>query len=374
MHAASYCARCGSCRIFCPVWQARGWEGFSPRGRVEIFRAVFREKRLPLSEGVLRRLAECTLCGACEASCAAGLNLRELWLEARALLAGAGIVPEGYRALRENLLRNGNVSQFPNTERLAWAEDLDDGPEGLDRAQEAEVVYHVGCVASFYPRASQVALSLVSALRRLGIAVTTLGEAEYCCGYPLEAAGFPDLAAEFRARNVAGWKELGVRLVVTSCPSCYYRFREAPEVAAWGGEVMHHTVFLARLLEEGRLPLRQEGRGRVTYHDPCDLGRHSGIFAEPRLILRRLGYEVVELSHSGKEARCCGGGGNLQAVAPDLALTLAEARVQEALATGAGILVSACQQCEQVLEQAARKLGARLRVADVVELLEADLE
>ena len=206
---------------------------------------------------------------------------------------------------------------------------------------------------------------------KAGVDFTTLGGEEWCCGFPLLSTGFVDDAREFAGHNVARVKELGIHTLIASCASCYHVWKHdyQSELDGYDLEILHTSEYLARLVREGRLepqPLDEV----VTYHDPCDLGRNSGVFKAPREIIRSIpGVRFVELEHSGTDSQCCGGGGDLQSVDPDLTTGIARLRVEEIKATGATVVVSACQQCEQMLSAAIRKEGLSVRVLDVSELL-----
>lgn len=366
------CARCGTCREVCPVYEAVGWESASPRGRMSVVREVFADECKVDVAGreQVRSLGRCTLCGACATSCSTMIDTRSLWLEARSALVQEGKELEEYGRLATLLDKHKNVATQSNEDRLEWAEDLDE-VEVEPNVQGAEVCYFVGCVTSFYPRASQVALAFAEVLGAAGVEFTALGGEEWCCGFPLVAAGFVEQAEAFRAHNVERIVALGTKKVVSTCPSCFHSLeRESGEALRDAGvEVMHATRFLLELLEQGRIQPR-ELSAVVTYHDPCDLGRNGGVYDEPRAILRLIpGLEFVELERHGVESACCGGGGNLQSVDAGLTERIADARVEECARSGAGILLSACQQCEQVLEAAVRRRGLRIRVMDVCELV-----
>lgn len=366
------CARCGYCRAVCPIYQVIGWESATPRGKISLAKDIFAKGRKDaLSDDFVRRIAQCTLCGACGDVCSAGIDVRGLWLALRRRLADLGKSPQAYQTLRDNLLANRNISTFSNDDRLEWAQDLDEEPAGLDRKAGAQVCYFVGCVSSFFPQAAQIPLAVSQLLMAAEVDFTTLGGEEWCCGFPLLSTGFAGVVREFARHNVDQVKALGVHTLVASCASCYHMWKHeyAQELAGYDLEILHSTEYLARLLQEGRLQ-PQEMDEVVAYHDPCDLGRNSGVYEAPREILRRIpGLTLVEMEHNRADALCCGGGGNLQGADAELAADITRRRMEEAQATGATILVSACQQCEQMLSTAARKGKLPIRVMDVSELL-----
>jgi heterodisulfide reductase subunit D len=372
-HESLICAQCGACRDVCPAFRQLGWESSSPRGRMSVVKDLTTKKPgvSAATDEQVRTLCQCTMCGACREICAARINTTDLWLEARAALAGQGKALSQFSRLAEGLRDAKNIASFDNETRLEWADDLDEGDVLDPQAEKVEVLYYVGCMASFYPRSSQVALAMAEVMKEADVRFAALGGEEWCCGFPFEASGHPEEARAFQKHNLERILASGVKKVVTGCPTCFHTlnhdlgdaFREA------GIELLHETQFLLELIREDRLQLGGLSK-IVTYHDPCDLGRNSGIYDEPREILRSIpDLTLVELHSSGEGSACCGGGGNLQTVDPGLTDKIADARVDEIVQSGAEIVVSACQQCEQVLAAAIQRRGLKVRVMDISELV-----
>ncbi|QDR81598.1 (Fe-S)-binding protein [Sporomusa termitida] len=367
------CGRCGNCRSDCPVYREIGWESAAPRAKISLARELFaRNGEGKISEEYAKRITQCTLCGACTRACAARIDLQSLWQDLRARLVTAGKAPAAYNALAGNLKSRKNISTFANATRLDWAEDLDEVPDYLDQEQGAEIVYFVGCVSSFFPRAAQVPVAMVQLLAKAEVSFTTLGPEEWCCGFPLLAAGHGAEIAEFARHNVDKVRSLGAKTMVTGCASCYHVWSHVyPELVGetLGFRLVHATEMLSELIKAGKL-VPQELAATVTYHDPCDLGRNSGIIGAPRAIINSIpGVRFREMATHADESTCCGGGGNLQGADQRLAEAIACKRIREAAATKASIVVSACQQCEQMLEKAARTEKLPVQVMDVAELL-----
>lgn len=367
------CGRCGNCRSDCPVYQEIGWESATPRAKISLARELFARNSLDtISPEYAKRITQCTLCGACTRACAARIDLQALWKDLRSELVAKGKAPEAYNAMASNLKNKKNISSFANVTRLDWAEDLDEIPDNLDQEPAAEIVYFVGCVSAFFPRAAQVPIAMVQLLQKAEANFTTLGSEEWCCGFPLLAAGHATEIKEFARHNVDKVREIGAKTLVTGCASCYHVWSHVyPEVLGeeLGFRLVHATEMLAELISQSKFALT-ELQETVTFHDPCDLGRNSGVIQAPRTIITSIpGVKLVEMATSGEEASCCGGGGNLQGADQALADAIACKRIKEAAATGATIVVSACQQCEQMLEKAARTEKLPLRVMDVSELL-----
>jgi heterodisulfide reductase subunit D len=358
------CNRCGYCQAACPIYGVLRREPATARGRIQLLRAVS-EGRLPLSDTVSRLVYDCTDCQSCLVSCPGGVHTSEIFGAARKLLAESDYLPDSLVELERRVRSSHNISDEPAESRLLWAENLEARPEGLVGKESTEVVLFTGCVSALFPMAYGILQNLVEILQASGVDFTTLGGEEWCCGYPLLSAGLP--VSDLMEHNVASVRALGAETLVTTCPSCYHVWKHeyAPDFV----QVKHSTEFLAELVEAGRVPLRTLEM-RVTYHDPCDLGRKSGVYDAPRHIIQAIpGVELVEMEDNRDAALCCGGGGNLESLSPDLSRAVARRRLEQAQQTGAQVLVSACQQCERTLTMAARREKIRIKVMDVVQLL-----
>ncbi len=368
-----HCIRCGLCLASCPTYRLTLNETDSPRARIALLRAV--------REGLLERPTDrtaaqffrCLLCGACTFVCPSGVTVDRILELTRGEMAEVGLLPQPLAALNERVRRTGNISAEPGESRLLWASNLPAPPRGMERKQ-AEVVYFVGCVGALFPRSYALPQSFVQILDRGGVEYVLLGAEEWCCGYPLAINGDLEGARQMMQRNLEAVRATGARTIVTTCPSCFHFWKHTYPVALGedlGIEVQHATEFLADLLEAGRLPLRDDPPEQVvTYHDPCDLGRKSGVFTAPRRILKGIpGVRLVEMAENRGGSHCCGGGGNLESMDPALSQAIAARRIRQAAETGASVVVSACQQCERTLTGAARAERLRLRVKDIAEIL-----
>jgi len=283
--------------------------------------------------------------------------------------------------LSQTITTDYNITGDPNSDRLIWSQNLERIPEGLEGKQGAEIVYFVGCVASFFPRSYRVPQAFSTILESSGADFTTLGGQEWCCGYPLLSMGRMEEAKDLIRHNVEQVKALGARRVTFACPSCFHMWKHIyPEVLEEdiGLEVLHATELLDELIAEGAIELGELDM-RITYHDPCDLGRKGGVLEAPRRVLQSIpGVTLVEMSTSGQISECCGGGGNLESFEPDVVSEVSAHRIERACETGAQMIISACQQCERTLTAAVRKnkeaRKARMRVADVTELILRSME
>jgi heterodisulfide reductase subunit D len=372
-----HCMRCGLCLSACPSYRQSLSESDSPRARVALQQAL-REGLLDLSDqGVAEAYFRCLLCGACAFVCPSGVAVDRIIEVAREELSREGCLPDILAELTARILQYRNVAAEDNADRLIWAANLPRPPTAIGKTQ-AEVAYFVGCVASFFPRSYAIPQSFVQVLDRLAIDYTLLGGSEWCCGYPLLLNGDIDSARELIQHNVEAIQKIGARTVVFTCPSCVNFWRQTyPQVMQvddLGFNVQHVTEFLAEVMDATDVKLNPLPF-RVTYHDPCDLGRKLGVTEAPRSILRRIpGIQLVEMPENRENSRCCGGGGNLESLAPDVSGAIAAERVRQAMEVNAEIIVSACQQCERTLSAAVRADRLRVRVEDVVQLLLRALE
>ena len=365
------CARCGYCQSVCPVYKTLGWESTGPRGRVAIARQAVHGAALSVDHE--RRVYQCTLCGHCREVCPTCLDTRALWLDLRGHLAANGSIARWQlRTIRDNLIANRNITGDVPENRLLWQQNLETEIPGLNAQAGARVVYFVGCVAGLYPQTQGIPQALSQILAKAQISFTTLGSAEECCGFPFLGMGLEDAAADLARRNVARVQQIGASVLVAACPSCYHAWRDVyPRLLGepLGLQVKHASEFLADLLAEHRLS-PQPVAACVTYHDPCDLGRNSGIYDPPRQVLAAIpGVELIEMADHHANALCCGGGGNMEVVAPDLVAAIAHRRLAQAQETGAAFLVTSCQQCKRTLANAVRAERARLKVFDLNEFV-----
>ncbi|MBN1811084.1 MAG: (Fe-S)-binding protein [Anaerolineae bacterium] len=392
------CYHCHKCTAGCP--SAFAME-YGPDRILRLIQLGQRERLLSSRDPWL-----CFSCEMCGAHCPNDIDINEVMIALKEIAGEEGYRVEDCQQLREiladYLLRRPetviddrlcegvsrlnrlsgtiaaehNITGDDNSTRLIWSQNLEHVPPGLEGKRGAETVYFVGCVASFFPRSYGVPQAFVSVMEAGGVDFTTLGGQEWCCGYPLLSMGRLEEAKTLIQHNVAQVKKLGASRVTFACPSCYHMWKFIyPDVLGeeLGLEVLHATELLADLIERGDIRPRRMDL-RVTYHDPCDLGRKSGVFDAPRQVLRGIpGVTFVELSSSGQISECCGGGGNLESFDPDVLFEVSERRVDRACEVGAEVITSACQQCERTLTSAVRRheraRQARMRVMDVTELI-----
>ncbi len=373
------CTRCGECLRFCPIYSQKGEEGINPRGKIQAIKKFIRAQYgllaklfgpRKLSEEDLKKFSEmvyrCTLCGECGLQCPVSIDARSLWLGLKEVLVDLGHYPQELESMKRSVLKDHNISGQDNTQRMDWLESIEGLPDHRYQKERAEVVYFIGCVSAYFPMAHKIPQSFVRILERTGVDFTLLGGAEWCCGFPLIGGGFRKEAQELIRHNIEGVKAKGAHSIIFSCPSCYHTWHEDYHTDL---KLFDSTQFILNLIREGKIQF-EEKKIRVTYHDPCDLGRASGIYEAPREILRSMpGVEFVELANHAELCKCCGGGGLLEMVDPELGASLAREKIKEIQATRAEVVVTACQQCIRTILSTARRMKIPLKALYITEFV-----
>ena len=360
------CNKCGFCLPNCPIYLVEGKESSAPRGRNAITRAVI-EGRLAWSPEIEKSIFSCLGCGACTAACFPKVQTKELVFRDRECLVGEGLYPEIADSVVRFLEERHNISDDDNAERSEWKDLIRDLPQGAFEKDRAEVIFFVGCVASFFPMAQAIPVHMARIMDRSGVDFTILGGEEWCCGFPLIGTGMPGKMKTLMEHNLQKVEEVGAKKVLFTCPSCYHTWRRLYRPP--GVELLHAAQMLDSMIKEGKIKLR-EMDVTVTYHDPCDLGRNSGVFEEPRRILHSIpGLKLVELAHNRQLSMCCGGGGNVEMVNPELTAKVARMKLREIAETGADTVVSSCQQCLRTMATRARRDKVDLAVKDLTALV-----
>ena len=373
--ALDACTDCGRCQEVCPA-HASGRD-LSPRSVVRDLskqnRSVVNGDALAL--GTLREseLWACTMCNACVAACPVFIDQVDYIAEFRRTLIAESKLDGKKRTFLENVGRSGNPFGLPQQDRMNWL--LEMGVPTIRQKPDAEYLYWVGCQSSYDPRSREVAKALVKLLKAADVSFAVLGNEEVCTGEPVRRMGEEGRFQELVMRNVETMKGYGVKKILVHCAHCFNTFKnEYPE---FGGnfEVVHHSQLLSKLAVEGKLP-KATMRASVTFHDPCNMGRINGVIEEPRRALRSLdGLELKEMGRTKATSFCCGGGGANVWYEVQEKKKVGVIRVEEAMATGAGILAVACPFCITMFEDATKALGAdSLKVQDIAEVMAKSLE
>jgi Fe-S oxidoreductase len=377
------CTECGRCQDVCPAWTT-GKE-LSPKLLIMALRDQVFEEGPPLVRGAEgfepsplvpnavtdNVVWDCVTCGACVRECPVSIEHVDHIIDLRRHLV---MIDSSFPAESEQMLRDveraSNPWGKPQTERGDWAEEL--GVRVLEPGDPApEVLYWVGCAASFDERARTAAESTAKLLKAAGVDFAILGPRESCTGDPARRIGNEYLFQAHAETNVSTLNEAGVTKIVASCPHCFNTLgNEYPD---FGGEyeVVHHSELLADLVREGRLS-PGNGAGTITYHDSCYLARHNDVKADPREIVQAVGTPI-EMERREERTFCCGAGGAHMWM-EERAGAINEERVREAAETGAETLAVACPFCTVMLDDGVKSRGDDLRVVDVSTLLAESLD
>jgi len=374
------CSRCGTCLAICPVYKNTLDESFAPRGKLSLIEAVA-NKRIPFTDRLSKKIYTCTMCDFCTSECPSGVKVNELFAAVREDLVENKKYPEVLDYLKDKIEKAYNITFDSNQGRTDWLKQVPGTDIGDYVKQTAEVVYFVGCVSSFSPRSFSIPRAIVKLLKIANVDFTLLSEDEWCCGFPLLGSGMRQEVKTLAEHNIEAVIKRNAKVLLTSCPSCFHTWKHEYEKLTGikaGFEIMHVSQYLLKLVKEGAIKPGSLNI-KVTYHDPCDLGRNSGIYDEPRQLIKSIpDVELIEMASAKKQANCCGGGGNIESLDPALSAKIADNRAEEVLLTGAEIALSACQQCERTMGTALKKKksegGVKLKAMDVAELLLKSLE
>ena len=329
------CFQCGLCDTVCP------WN------RVTTFsmRRIVRQATFGLTEIESEDIWRCTTCGRCPQHCPRDVQQIESGVALRRIATEYGVFPPAAKPIKTisaSLVAEGNPLNEDRKKRGTWAEGLSVKPF----TEEMEILYFPGCYPNYDPRMKKVARATATILNRAGVDYGILGPAENCCGESIRKTGDEELFKRLARENIKTFVDNGVKRILVSSPHCYHTFKnEYPEFMA-NFEVVHISQFLFELIRDGKLEITKEYRKKVTYHDPCYLGRHNGIYNEPRQVLEKIpGLELREMADSHVDSLCCGGGGGRIWMETPIGERFSDLRLQQATDVGAEELVTCCPYC-----------------------------
>jgi len=374
------CTHCGTCKdvlnLFvpaCPAGERYQLESYFPSGKMLIARAVSNGILTLEDDDIRERIYACTGCLSCEQQC--GIyhhqHIFEIVQLLRAEAVTLGCLNPAYMIMVESLKNDDNVFGKPKAERADWAKDIDIKDISQDKA---DVAYHTGCMLSFDKELRDIPRSAIKLLQSAKVDVGIMGMEESCCGGRAYETGYLGEFTKYAEHFLETFNSLGVSKVVTSCSDGYSTFRNLyPKVNTERKfDVLHMVEYLDQLINEGKLKFTREVPMKVTYHDPCHLGRHlgdDGLYEPPRNVLKSIpGIEVVEMERNRENAWCCGAGAGVSQANPELALWTANERLKEAKATGAAALVTSCPWCERNFKDAIKEYGEEIEVYDIAEV------
>ncbi len=409
------CTRCSYCKwiphqvmadsrflAVCPSIERYNFHGWSAGGR-QIAALSLINERSDFTETFLDMIFQCQMCGGCDVSCKIERDLEpyEIMQHLRFRCVEHGQINPAHAFVIDGLRQEDNMMQQSKQERASWAEGLD--VKNLAR-ERADVLYHAGCRYSFDEDLWSACRTGLTLLVNAGVDVGILGRDEACCGGRSYEMGYASELTKYAQHNIETWKTTGVKKVVTPCADCYQAFKILYDKLGLNHsvEILHITEFVAQLIDEGRIILKKDVPLTVTYHDPCHLGRLAepwvhwegkrikvngqmlihdppkkkrcgadGVYDAPRDVLRAIaGLNFVEMYRIKEYTWCCGAGGGVKEAYPEFALWTAARRLEEAHAVGADALVSACPWCKRNFMDAAAETGDRIKVFDLLELIE----
>ncbi len=360
--AVKFCYQCGKCDTVCP------WN------RVTKFsmRKLIREATFGLSEIETEEIWRCTTCGKCPQRCPRDVKQIDDMIAIRRMATGYGVFPAAVQLVRSisaGLTAQGNPFNEDRSKRADWAQGL----SVKTFAEGMEVLYFPCCYTAYDPRLKKVAQATARILNKAGVDYGILGSKENCCGESIRKTGNEELFKRLAKENIKTFVENGVRKILVSSPHCYHTFKnEYPEFRV-SFEVVHISEYLYELIQKGRLTFKRKFDKKIAYHDPCYLGRHNGIYDQPREALKKIpGLELTEMAESREDSMCCGmGGGRIWMETPK-SERFSNIRLEEAVEVGAQELVTACPYCITSYEDSRVVLNHAdvIEVKDITEVLQ----
>jgi len=403
------CLRCSICKWIpqvqiksqkyataCPAIDLYNFHPYSGGGKI-ILALALEMGRIKPSEDLRDIVYKCTECGNCAIACKflGTLEPLEIIMRLREKLVKTGCGPMPTQVEYIQAVRDfNNPYKEPHTNRTDWL------PKDIKIDRNAKVLYYIGCTSSY--RRKEMAIAAARIMNEAGIPFNILQDEEYCCGSPILRTGELDTFKQVLNRNLDVIESKGIETIVFSCAGCYDTFKvDYPLYRSYNFEVLHTVEFFEKLLENEKLRLTEKIPIKVTYHDPCHLGRNAeryeewegdvvhimplitmdippkpkrtgkrGIYDAPRNILKKIpGLKLVEMERIREYAYCCGAGGGVKSAFPEMALNTAKIRIEEAEDTGAEVIVSACPFCSTNLQDGINSRGSNLKYYDISELL-----
>jgi len=367
------CFRCGYCKFTheysdfnCPSYKKYRFETYSTGGRLWLIYGIL-SGETKWSEGLANALYACTTCGNCTENCRFDKFkdfLVDIIEAARVEAVENGFCPEKQKVLLE---RTENIENFnpygePNSDNTQLKREY-------DLQDDAEWVYFIGCTSNY--RQKNLRDATLRFLKKANINFTVIDE--HCCCSPIIRTGQINPIKDFMNYNITQINKTGAKKVITSCAGCYRTIKKdwLKMGADYDFEVFHTVELVKQLLDEGRIIFNSEFQKTVTYHDPCHLGRHVGMYETPREVYNKIpGIKLVEMRRNRENAWCCGAGGGVKIGYPEWSLEISKERLEEAKETGASVVSSVCPFCRTNLSDANEKYNMDFEVIDLIEILD----
>jgi Fe-S oxidoreductase len=356
------CFQCGLCDSVCPWNRVRDFS----------MRKIVRQATFGMTEIESEDIWRCTTCGRCPQRCPRDVKQIESGVALRRIATEYGVFPTSVKPIRTisgSLIGEGNPLNEERKNRAKWAEGL-----GVNTfSEEMEYLYFPGCYLAYDPRLKKVAKATAAVLNKAGVEYGILGSKENCCGESIRKTGDEELFKRLARENIKAFIDNGVKKILVSSPHCFHTFKNEYSDFKVDFEVIHMTQFVFDLIKQGKLELKGEYAKKVTYHDPCYLGRHNGVYDEPRGILEAVpGLEMLEMPDNRVDSLCCGGGGGRIWMETPKEERFSNLRLEQAKEVGAEVLVTACPYCITNFEDSRLNLEMEntIEVKDITEIIQ----
>jgi len=359
------CFQCGLCDVVCPWNRVRDFS----------MRRIVRQATFGMTDIESEDIWLCTTCGRCPQQCPRDVQQIESGVALRRIATEYGVFPKPVtpvRTIRGSLVGEGNTLSEERAKRGEWAK----GHSVKTFTEEMDILYFPGCYPSYDPRLKKVAVATANILNAAGVDFGILGPEENCCGESIRKTGDEEVFTRLAKENIKTFIDHGVKRILVSSPHCYHTFKnEYPEFRV-NFEIIHMSQYLFSLIEQGKLTLKNPYEKKVTYHDPCYLGRHNGIYDEPREILNRVpGLTLTEMPDCRVDSLCCGGGGGRVWMETQKGERFSDLRIEQAMGVGAEVLVTACPYCITMFEDSRitmedqEETGSVPEIKDITEII-----
>lgn len=366
------CFRCGYCKftydfndLNCPSYKKHRFETYSTGGRMWLIYAIMNNE-LQWTDNLVKILYACSTCGNCIENCRFEKfndSLVDIIETARAEAVKAGFCPENQKSLLTKTVDEKFYNPYgePNS-------DNEDLKKKYELEDEAEWVYFIGCTSNYRQR--KLRDSTLEVLKKMDIDFTLIDE--HCCTSPLIRTGQIEPVQDFMNYNTTKIKETGAKKVITSCAGCYRTLKIDFEKHGITSdlEIYHISELLLNLIEQNTLEFKEQFASKVTYHDPCHVGRHMGLYEIPRKIIKKIpGIELLEMERNRENSFCCGAGGGVKIGFPDWSVEISNERLEEAKEIEVDIVLSICPFCKTNLSDANKKFNMNFKILDLIEII-----
>ncbi|MFX0086227.1 MAG: (Fe-S)-binding protein [Candidatus Hodarchaeota archaeon] len=373
-YICAYCAYCVNYKSYsaCPTFFTSHHEISTGRGKMitarNIAQGVLNKKEglEALSEG----LFSCTFCGACEKVCIVDIPLTEVYTELKTLVQD--YLPKGTKKVLRYLDESKNIYGMDQEDRNLWNLDVEEIYEEWEKSS-SDIGYFIGCVSSYFTVPGRTPAAILELTKRADAKISIFSPDEYCCGNPYLLGGQIEKAKEFAVHNIQVIEKLGIKTLITSCAGCYRVIsQEYPKLLGkkLPFKVITHMEFIYRLIKEGSLKFQSKSALKVSFKDPCELGRHCGVYDIARDLINSIpGIENQELVNNRENALCCGAGGLLKVNHPEMAENIANILIKQMEEKNTEICLNACPSCLFNIDQQLKNQNSKIRAIDISELV-----